>query len=241
MPTDHADRDPGALLLQQHDRIGQDAGGGGQQRADRHLAAVADAQVLEFLGRVAQLRQHDLGVAGEDLTVGGRLEPAVAALEQRHAERRLDVLQRLGDGRLGEVQAPGGLEDAARSRRVSRSARRGAGGTCARSSARGVPMSWGAIIAGQARRAALAHAAQVARRAGHTPSAPRCPPVGRRRVRRFRPAAAPPRDRCGARAPVADRRSAGVTVQQLARALPPGARDVSGSGFPTCCSPSGKG
>ena len=35
------------------------------------LAAVAGAQALEFFGRVAQLRQHDLRVPRKDLPVGG--------------------------------------------------------------------------------------------------------------------------------------------------------------------------
>ena len=38
---------------------------------------------------------------------------AVAALEERHVERALDVLQRLGDGRLAEIEAARGLENAA--------------------------------------------------------------------------------------------------------------------------------
>src|SRR5215813_9475930 len=112
--ADHdADGDSGALFLQKRDRIGKDAGGGREQRSDRHLAAVASTQVLELFGRVAQLRQHDLCVPRENLPIWGRLETPIAALEERHVERGLDVLQRLGDRRLAEIEATRGLEDAA--------------------------------------------------------------------------------------------------------------------------------
>src|SRR5690348_15575240 len=108
--ADHyADRDPGALLLQERDRIREDARRCREQRTDGYLAAVAGAQAFELLGRVPQLRQHDLGVTRENLTVWSRLEAAVAALEELHAECRLDVLQRLGHGGLSQAQTLRGL------------------------------------------------------------------------------------------------------------------------------------
>src|SRR5207302_625188 len=61
-----------------------------------------------------QLREHDLRVPREDLPVGGRREPAVGALEEGEAEGRLDVLQRLAEGRLRQVQPARSFEDAAR-------------------------------------------------------------------------------------------------------------------------------
>src|SRR5256884_9721460 len=60
------------------------------------------------------LREHDFRVPREDLPVRGRREPAVGALEEREAEGRLDVLQRLAEGRLRQVQPARSFEDAAR-------------------------------------------------------------------------------------------------------------------------------
>ena len=71
VPTATLIATPGRSFFSRAMASGQDARGGGEQCPDGHLAAVAGAQALEFFGRMAQLRQHDLRVPRKDLPVGG--------------------------------------------------------------------------------------------------------------------------------------------------------------------------
>ena len=82
-------------------------------RAHPDLAEAPGLQGDEFVVRLVQAGQHHARVADHGLAVPGGLHAARQALEQRHLQHVLQVLQQLGGGRLRHVEHLGRAVDVA--------------------------------------------------------------------------------------------------------------------------------
>ncbi len=107
-----ADVDVGVQALERLDPWQQ------PERAERGEGRDADAapaaRAADLLDAGIETRQQRLDRSQQQLPVGGELDPARAAREERRAELVLEALDLAADRRLGDVQLVGGGAEAER-------------------------------------------------------------------------------------------------------------------------------
>lgn len=64
----------------------------------------ASFDTSQFIDGTAQLADHQVRIAQQTCAMRGRRHATRRAIEQRHADTALDLGQRLGDGRLRNIQ-----------------------------------------------------------------------------------------------------------------------------------------
>ena len=111
--VEDADADARILRVEGLDHLGQEVVGRGRHRADRHLARRPVAQLADAQHGGVELVQHPLRL--EEEVAPDRAQPQLArvAVDQLHAQRRLELLDPPGQRRLRQVQRVGGGMEAA--------------------------------------------------------------------------------------------------------------------------------
>ncbi len=100
----HLRRLAGELRHQVGEEVGADGVDGADAQRARQLVAAGGGQLLDH----AALLQHALGLLDDLLAQRGDLDGGFRALEQRHAELLLELLDGHRQGRLGDEAALGG-------------------------------------------------------------------------------------------------------------------------------------
>ena len=103
----------GAACAQARAGCGQEGVGQGRQAQHLERAGLVAGQGTGAAGHPLQTFEGTLHLIEQGQGPGRGLEPAALALEQGIAEQELQPGELPADGRLGAVQLPGGLTDAA--------------------------------------------------------------------------------------------------------------------------------
>jgi hypothetical protein len=104
----HVHRDAGRAPAELGEQRRQDVRRGGED-AEVQRAVVALAQRVHLLGQHAEARVHFVRGGERPFAGRGQLQPPPEAVEDRHAERLLELLDLLGDAGAGHEQPAAGL------------------------------------------------------------------------------------------------------------------------------------
>ena len=105
-----------AFAEKQADRLWHQAGRDGRQGSDPQGQGGRIACRGEGAGALVEAVQPRLGMAQEERAETGQRDGPARAVEQRHAQKRLQFAQGLGDGGLGDVQGARGARHGAGAR-----------------------------------------------------------------------------------------------------------------------------
>ena len=105
-PDLERDDQPRMQLLESAERSGQDVNPDGGARSNPQRSTLDAAHLLDRHGRLVQHVEHPPGVAVQQRPRFGQLDALAEPVEQRQAERFLQLLDLVRDRRLAELEAP---------------------------------------------------------------------------------------------------------------------------------------